>query len=248
MPYRFALERSDYSDLAGGKVLLGAPGHPAFPVRLASEVFQRCVSARFPSGPAGQAVVYDPCCGTAYHLAVLGFLHRESIAKLLASDVDPDIIPLAEKNLAMLSPAGLARRQTELEDLGRRFGKESHREALAASKRLSRALGPSPSPLEVQVFRADILTGSRENGIPDATADIVLADVPYGRHARWQIPSAEKRDPLWLLMENLRQTLSSGGVLAVASDKGQRARHELYERVEHFQIGKRTISIWKLKT
>jgi len=36
MPYRFATERRDYSDYSSGRVFYGAPGYPAFPVRLVS--------------------------------------------------------------------------------------------------------------------------------------------------------------------------------------------------------------------
>ncbi len=44
MPYQFAVDRPNYSDLASGRVLYSVPGHHAFPVRLASEIFQRCLA------------------------------------------------------------------------------------------------------------------------------------------------------------------------------------------------------------
>src|SRR5438128_795255 len=40
MPFKFAVERENYADYASGKVFYNLPGHPAFPVRLASEIFQ----------------------------------------------------------------------------------------------------------------------------------------------------------------------------------------------------------------
>ena len=50
MQYKFAKEQPDYSDLASGRVFYSLPGHPAFPVRLASEVFQRCLAHREDAG------------------------------------------------------------------------------------------------------------------------------------------------------------------------------------------------------
>ena len=41
MPYLFATQDQDYADFASGRVIYNAPGMPAFPVRLASEMFQR---------------------------------------------------------------------------------------------------------------------------------------------------------------------------------------------------------------
>jgi len=39
MSYRMVPVRADHRDLASGFVLRSAPGHPAFPVRLAEELF-----------------------------------------------------------------------------------------------------------------------------------------------------------------------------------------------------------------
>ena len=55
MTYRYALTRESYADLSGG-VLHSAPGFPAFPVRLASEMFQR-------------ALAFSPTLGKAIGLA-----------------------------------------------------------------------------------------------------------------------------------------------------------------------------------
>lgn len=59
MPYRFATERRDYSDYASGKVFYALPGCPAFPVRLASEIFQRCLEIRAAEDATQPCVLYD---------------------------------------------------------------------------------------------------------------------------------------------------------------------------------------------
>jgi 23S rRNA (guanine2535-N1)-methyltransferase len=58
--YRYAAEKEGYADYSSGHVLRSAPGFPAFPVRLASEVFQRAVALRPGSSPVA---LWDPCCG-----------------------------------------------------------------------------------------------------------------------------------------------------------------------------------------
>jgi hypothetical protein len=247
MPYKYALDRSDHSDLASGKVLLSAPGHPAFPVRMASEVFQRCLAIRERNGVSGRVALYDPCCGAAYHLAVLGFLHRSLIRSITASDIDPAVIPLAEKNLGMLSISGVERRREELVAMHREFGKPSHAVAVAAAERLRAGIPASSAsdPIEVRVFIADALAKhGPTRPSPAAPADIVFTDVPYGRHSHWA-GSAECPNPMERLLENLLPALHPDGLVAVVSDKGQNASPGRYDRIEKFQIGKRMAVIWK---
>jgi hypothetical protein len=250
MPYKYALDRPDYSDLASGKVLLAAPGHPAFPIRMASEIFQRCMAIRERNRLTGRVALYDPCCGAAYHLAVLGFLHRGLIRAISASDIDSKVIPLAGKNLGMLSASGIDRRREELAAMHREFGKPSHAEAVAAADRLRSGFPASSAtePIEVRVFVADALAepGSTRPS-PAAPADIVFTDVPYGRHSKWQNRSAESPNPMERLLENLLSALSPGGLVAVVSDKQQKTSHDRYDRIEKFQIGKRMAVIWKLR-
>jgi hypothetical protein len=57
MQYRFA-EKSNYEDLAAGRVIHGAPGATNFPVRLASELFQRALAVRRGND---RVHVFDPC-------------------------------------------------------------------------------------------------------------------------------------------------------------------------------------------
>src|SRR5678816_1175376 len=107
MQYQYAKERVDYSDLTSGRVFYSLPGHPAFPVRLASEIFQRCMAYRAAIyDAAGRCTLYDPCCGAAYHLSVLGFLHGEQIGEIIASDIDETALAAARRNLGLLHRDG----------------------------------------------------------------------------------------------------------------------------------------------
>ncbi|RJQ79018.1 rRNA methyltransferase [Pseudonocardiaceae bacterium YIM PH 21723] len=173
MAYRFAVERENHEDLASGSVLRSAPGLPAFPVRLATEVFQRALALR----GLDRVVLADPLCGSGYLLTALGLLHPERIAAVLAADVEADAVAVARQNLALLSRDGLLARRAELVELAGRFGKESHRLAVAAADRLLTSL-PADIPSTVEI--RDAFTGL------SGDADIVLTDLPYGEQVHWR--------------------------------------------------------------
>jgi pimeloyl-ACP methyl ester carboxylesterase len=103
MPYRFAKESQDYTDYASGRVFYGLPGHPAFPVRLVSEIFQRCLAIRKAWGVSAPCVLYDPCCGGAYHLSVLAYLFWQRINSIIGSDVDERALALAARFLGSVT-------------------------------------------------------------------------------------------------------------------------------------------------
>jgi len=248
MPYQFATERPDYSDLASGRVLYSLPGHPAFPIRLGSEILQRCLALR----AAPLRVLYDPCCGTGYLVTVLGYLHAESLGALIASDVDEKAVALARRNLDLLRPDGLARRTAELAALGLQYGKESHQQALVSAQVLrARVESLAARPLPTRVFTANALDQrALLEHLPQASVDLVLTDVPYGGHSRWV--AAPGADPLAALLSALRGVMAPGGMLALISDKAQKVprtdplgvpKEACWRRLDHFQMGKRKIEI-----
>src|SRR5215212_1843831 len=131
MQYKYAKEQLNNSDVSSGRVFYSLPGHPAFPVRLASEVFRRCVAHRETIyGNSTPCVLYDPCCGAAYHLSVLAYLHGEYIQGVIGSDIDEKAVALAERNLGLLHRDGLDKRIRELSEMLEAYGKKSHQEAL----------------------------------------------------------------------------------------------------------------------
>lgn len=242
MPYKFATERPDYSDLASGRVFRSLPGHPAFPVRLASEVFQRCVALCAENGVAAPYVLYDPCCGAAYHLSVLAYFHRDQIAEVIGSDIDEKAAAMARQNLGLLNLAGLDERIARIETLLSQHGKPAHQEALASARSL-RAQIEDQKTLVARVFQANALDGAAlRTGLKGKSVDIIFTDVPYGQHSEWQEAGA---DPLRSMLDALFDLLLPGGVVAVASAKGQKISHEKYRRLEYFQVGKRRVAILK---
>lgn len=247
MQYKYAREHQDYSDFGSGRVFYSLPGHPAFPVRLASEIFQRCLAIRKEVYETSTpCVLYDPCCGAAYHLSVLAFLHGEHIQKIIASDVDEKTVAIAKRNLGLVTAAGLDNRIDEITKMLEQYGKDSHKEALRSANILkSKFLNSSEINLhETNIFQANAADRKEILGqVKVKSVDIVFTDVPYGQHSQWH--DRESSNPLKSMLDALRDVLSLSSVVAIASDKQQKVTHESYQRVEQVQIGKRRVVILK---
>ena len=247
MHYSFATEDLDYSDFASGRVLYNQPGQPALPVRLTSEIFQRCYAHWQAGGGQGPVRLYDPCCGTAYHLTVLGLLHGSLIQEITAVDIDATILETAARNLGLLSLEGMDLRIAEIRGMLAAFGKDAHREALATAMRLRELLVNRSRPIRIHTFRADA-TGptSASDEMAEDEVDVVLMDVPYGWHTTWQFDGGKPPvDPLLAVLEALQTRLAPIGIAAVVCDKEQKAAHPSFKRLERIRIGKRQAFIFQ---
>ncbi len=252
MPYQYAIRDEDYTDFSGGRVLYSLPGLPAFPVRLASEIYFRARALlRLPHEK--RLTIYDPTCGGAYHLAALGLLHGEGIGAILASDVDQRALELARRNLSLLSPEGLLRREQEIRGMLEQFGKLSHAWALQSAAALrERALRASEgeqglSPIRTRVCQANALDPTAvQNALAGESIQLVISDIPYGQLSAWRLPASNAPDnhaPAWRMLDALLPALPGDSIVAVAADKSQKIAHEGYRRLDRFQIGKRRISL-----
>lgn len=250
MPYKFAQERFDYSDLSGGRVFYSHPGYPTFPVRLASEIFQRCLALRQANNQSNACVLYDPCCGSAYHLSVLAYLHWPSIREVIASDINENVIVVAKQNLELLSSTGMENRLREIAEMLQRYGKESHKVALASAHTLRDRIVrlTSEHSLKTRVFQANALESTTLSmHLKNAQVDIVFADVPYGQQSHWHDPASdlELTTPIELMLDALQGVLLPTSIVAIVTDKAQKVSHDNYRRVEQFQVGKRRAVILK---
>ena len=252
MEYKFTPRHENYAPYASGGVFHSAPGHPAFPVRLAVEIFRRCLHWRAAGSAAGPFVLYDPCCGGAYHLATLPWFNWEQIAAIYASDLDAVALGVAARNLALLSPEGMARRVDELAAMHGAWGKPSHAAALADAQALQarQAELSAGHAIGTHLFRADATDGAAvaavAAGVAGARIDVVIADVPYGQISTWQGGTsalAQGADPVWRLLDALLPVLAGGAVVALAAGKGDKLKHERYRRLERFTVGKRQIAL-----
>lgn len=212
MVYLYETARVDHSDLAGGSVLHSAPGMPAFPVRLAAEIFQRALALR---GGTEPAVVWDPCCGSGYLLTVLALLQRPRVKALLASDLSEDALGTARANLNLLTETGLRSRAAELADRAERFGKPGYAQAAEAAERLARRLAAGGGPVPHRLRRADVFDPAQLAAAIDGhEPDIVITDPPYDEQTNWQGGHQDKGLPA--MMAALGEVLPPHTVVAVA--------------------------------
>jgi hypothetical protein len=244
MKYRFALCRENYEEFAGGRVLRGGPGSSAFPVRLATELFQRCASCLALRGALPPYTLYDPCCGEGYLLTVLGFMHGAYLHRIVASDIDPLTVERARRNLALLTPTGLDRRLEEIRTLRDAYGKPAHEGALESGARLRSRLFRAHEEIRTECFRFDI---AGEDRLPDDVRDIdmIISDLPYGRSSTWK-GEANPTTAARQLLETVAARLAPHAVVALVADKQQPVSHPGYRRVESLTAGHRRVTVLEL--
>lgn len=242
--YKFTPERENYEMYASGGVFYALPGHTSFPVRLSVEMFRRSVALRH-SIDTRPLVLYDPCCGGAYHLATLAFFDWHKIARIVAADINADAVALATRNLSLLSVDGLDRRIVEITDMYRQYGKESHATFLQHAETLRQRLISLSSnhSIETHVFQADA-TDNLPALWAGKKADIVVTDIPYGWHVNWHPDTqalAQGTAPIQRALQTLLPLLATQAVVAVAANKQDRIQHEAFKRLARMQVGKRQV-------
>ena len=99
MEYKYG-KNDNNEDFSAGRVLYIIKGMTNFPVRLAQEIYGRCLQH---SRKKNNICLYDCCCGGGYLLTVLGFLNQDTIVKIIGSDIKIEMLKIAEKNLTLLS-------------------------------------------------------------------------------------------------------------------------------------------------
>lgn len=240
MVYRYALAKEDYSDLSTGGVLYSAPGFPAFPVRLASEIFQRALRL----GPNQPTQVWDPCCGSGYLLMALSFLHRRDITEIFGTDLDNAALKLARQNLNLLSENGLEARSAELHDRSERFSKSVYAEAASAAFRLSDKLEQQGGPIPHSTAQADVFDPNQLRNVLGARRPkIVITDVPYGERTAWSGP--HRTAGITGMLRALGAVLDDDAVIAV-STRGRKVRADADLRaITSFKIGTRAVAYFR---
>jgi len=234
--YRFARQKQNYEDYSSGRVFYGSPGATGFPVRLTSEIFQRCAAHLNEKGLQPPYVLYDPCCGGGYSATIACYLHADKISKVYASDISNEAVELACRNLSLLHPEGLGARIQDLQVLVEKFNKQSHLDALESSLRLQQQLETFPHPIETKCFQFDIL-GQSDLAKEIANVDLILTDLPYGQITSWQ--GTPNGDPFQQLLNNVRPVLNPVSVIALTTEQKHLSRLDGYQQIGSIKIGKR---------
>jgi len=212
---------------------------PSFPVRLANEIFRRCLEY---IDIDSNIILFDPCCGGGYMLTVLGLLNPHTIGRIICTDIDEEAISLAKSNLSLLTIEGLLNRRQEIKNMIIKYNKQSHIEALKSTDKFIENIKQCSFQPDVRCLTADALNYELLYKI-DVKPDIVIADVPYGNLVSW---SNISNNAVNLLLDSIYYVLHTNTVIAIIYDKSQRIRNEKYKRLERFKAGKRIIEILKM--
>lgn len=238
MEYKYT-SNENYEDFASGRVLYHVGGAPTFPVRLALELFERCLQY---SNKKSEITLYDCCCGGAYMLTVLGFIKNSIISNIYGSDINLESIQLAKDNLSLLTEEGRKRRKGEIEALYEKYEKASHKDALQSMDRLEHRL---TKEIPTYVFPRNVLEVSDLPFIPD----IIITDVPYGNLVEWGEGSDGNENSIDInqMMAALSEVCGSETILCVCMDKKQKIQTDRFQRLERQLIGKRKFELYKKK-
>jgi 23S rRNA G2445 N2-methylase RlmL len=234
--YLFATEHKNYEDLSSGRVLYGATGATNFPVRLASDIFLRCKTLLQKNGNDGPYSIYDPFCGAGYSLTVIGFLHSRDIKSLSGSDIDDNMAELAQKNVSLLTAAGLLKRKTELEQLYKDYKKESHHDALDSLNRLQQMRAKD---IPAKIFRSNILE-KQKTIIPQTSVDMVITDLPYGKLTQWG-GAVYEANPIQTFLSAIKHCLKPNAIVAIVTTKKEAIQYDGFFKIKSFVVGKRKI-------
>lgn len=246
MEYRYEAEPRSYENYASGRVLLNAQGTTAFPVRLASEIYQQGRAYLTSKGSTGGYTLYDPCCGGAHLLTSIGIQHGSDLNRIIGSDIDQRVVDIASCNLSMVNAEGMQARIAQLQEMVQAFGKASHQEAIDSAERLLALIEQRNHLIDVQCTAYDAIGQSSSSDVLDKLSgevDFVFTDVPYGEIVQW---SGDSSDPIGMLLGNLVPRLAPISVVAIVADKKQSIDHPAYRRLKKLKVGKRQIVFLEL--
>lgn len=239
MIYKYS-EKEKFEDFACGRVIYNKSGAPNFPVKLGLEIFRRCLEY---SNKSHEICLYDPCCGGGYLLTTTALLNYNTIDKIIGSDINQESIELANKNLSLLTLEGIKNRKIQIENLFRKFEKESHFEALKSIEVFKNIINQRQNRIATDLFVADALD-EKSLSHNQFIADIIITDVPYGNIVNWE---GKEENMITILLDRLIKVQDDSSVLAVIYDKSQKINNDRYIRLEKFKVGKRIVEILKLK-
>jgi hypothetical protein len=225
----------NYEDFSSGRVIYHKPNYPNYPVRLVGEIFSRCLVYL---EKKNRICIYDPCCGGAYIVTVLGYLFNEIIDTIYCSDISREAIGLSQRNISLLSYYGMKNRKDELNELLNNFGKESHKNAINSLEKIEKLI---KHEIQNNAFEANILN-KKDFADKEFIADIIITDVPYGNLVNW---SGNSGDEINELLNGIAPVINLNTVIAISHNKKQKINNCKFHIVEKMNVGHRKIDIIK---
>lgn len=229
--------KDNYEDYSSGRVLYGAPMATNFPASLSLEIYKRCSEYLTKEGNSGPYTIYDPFCGVAYSLTIIGFFNGKSIKEIIASDADKTILEFAHKNLSLLTIRGIENRIRELGVFIHEYKKNSHKEALISAEKLKQKT--LELSLAIEKFQFNVLSNASLPKVVNEI-DMVITDLPYGKLTSWEGVD-ETSNPAQEFLNKIKDRLSKKSIVAVVFNKQQTVSYDGYDKVQAFKVGKRKV-------
>lgn len=239
MEFKFERVKKDYSDFSSDKVLVNAPQTPAFPVRIASEIMSRCLSYL---KSKSNISIYDPCCGAAHLLTVLGFLYSTNLNKVYGTDIDDKAIQYAHQNLNFLTSDGLMQKTRELKTRYNNLSNTFNEKSIQSSERLAAMIrGSEKTQNNICCKRWDITSSTPPSF---QRVNVVITDLPYGNMTYWEGNKSD--NPINKMLSNIYEILDlENSIIAIISDKQQKIKHEKFFQIKRLKHGKRQFTFLK---
>lgn len=236
------MKKENYEDYSSGRVLYGAPMATNFPVSLTLDIYEKCLEYLSKKGNRGPYKIYDPFCGVAYSLTVLGFFNGKNIKEIIASDVDKTMLEFAHKNLSLLTKKGINNRIKELSRFIQEYNKDSHREALVSAEKLKTK--SNQFAIEIKEFQHDILSDILLPKFVNKI-DLIITDIPYGKLTNW-VGLNKEENPVQIFLDKIKNRLNDNSVVVIVLNKKQEIFYDGYKKVKSFKLGKRKILLLSL--
>jgi type I restriction-modification system DNA methylase subunit len=231
MKYRYA-EKSSFQYLAAGGVIKSYKGNTNFPVRLGHEIFNRCLCY---VANKEKVTIYDPMCGSGYFLTTVGFLNFNRISKIYGSDVNYEVIRVAEKNLKLLTKEGIEEREKEIQYLYDKYKRDSFKISL---QHFATFKDTVIQDMNYKLFKRDLF---EESVAFNLEADIIIMDLPYNNLVTYKGNYSKTK-----LEERIVSLAQNNTIVAVIRNKAQKISIESnLNRLEKIKTGKRVIEIFK---
>lgn len=233
------MKKDNYEDYSSGRVLHGTPMATNFPVGLTRDIYKKCSEYLTKKGNPGPYIIYDPFCGVAYSLTVLGFFYGKNVKQIITSDADKTMLEFTHKNLSLLKKEGIDDRIKELNRFIKTYNKDSHRDALISAEKLKKI--SDELSIEIKEFQHNILSNTL---LPKSVnmIDMVITDLPYGKLTKWEGIDGEI-NPAQEFLNKVKGRLKRNSVVAIVFNKQQKVLHDGFIKIKTYKVGKRKIII-----
>lgn len=210
-----------FTCLIPGKLLHERPGKPSLYPGIADEAFLRGIKY---NPQQNHIFIYDPFCGVGGGLVSPAVIRHANIARIFGSDVEPETIVIAQKNLELCSLPGY----DSATESGTKVpnGKAVDPQLLLQFREMLMHYGCT-QPIEAHFFVHAMPAAIPKDIIATESVSMIITDPPYGQMSPFVGDHAQPVDTDALLLRYMdslraiRPLLRDKGTVTIVCDKRQ---------------------------